>query len=182
MKKSIVVILCIFFILCVFTTANAESLWVTNQSTSSDDDIDYQGIISFFERQDNYKSIIQSKAQAIIDLYRNLELTDFSLYLNDAYLYGEADIESIATIGVNLRWQGEEDIYKTRLMMEIISDFLADEIHCLYPDVPIDRLCVFWEIPPIVQYGNAAKYTYHSDGKKMYLDDKTGKSGPLYMW
>lgn len=144
---------------------------------NSFDDSDLSFISDFFDRQNTYSSSLQSTVIMRIKEYWEVELLDFSLYLNDAFIYGESDIETISTINVYLKWDVNNSVEQTKDMLEMYSDDLAVTIHKAKPDVPIESLCVFWTVPNITKAGNAAKFMYYSAGEDMY---NKGKSGPLY--
>lgn len=165
MKKAIALFM--FFVIVCAPIAFA---------TQSDyDDISMDDIIAYFQRQTDYETSFKYEIERRIKDYWKVEFSDFIFTLNDAYTYGEADVESISVMNVYLKWDVKNSIEQTIDMLDMYSDDMAVTLHENMPDVPIESLCIFWEVPNITKVGKAATYEYHSVGDKMYLLDKQGK-------
>lgn len=139
------------------------------------DNVSMDDIIAYFQRQSDYETTFKYEIERRIEDYWMVEFTDFIFTLNDAYTYGEADVESISVMNVFLKWDVKNSTEQTIDMLDMYSDDMAVTLHERMPDVPIESLCIFWQVPSITKVGNAATYEYYSIGDKMYLLDKQGK-------
>lgn len=139
-----------------------------------DGDFDYRIIADYFARQEEYENAFKEKAEVRISEYWNAELIGIDVYLDDAYIYGESEKEHISTMNVKLRWNVETNAERTRNMLSSYSDDIAATLHSIYPEIPIDRMHVLWEVPYILKSGYAAKIQYYSIGDAMFCSDRYG--------
>lgn len=140
---------------------------------------EFDFLIELFAREEEYRDGVKQVVEENLPNYPGAELYDFSLFLDDSYAFGEAAVESIATINVRLSLDLNKSRDRLKNTLEIYSDDLAVAIHEKYPDTPIDSLCIFWQVPSFTDDGNAAKYMYYTVLDKLFLDNA---SGPLYTW
>lgn len=111
----------------------------------------------------NFESAVKSRMKE----YYDTKLDDFHLCCS-----GEGD--SISSMNIYFTWSAKNGEEKTKKMLQMFSDDLSATLHNKYPDIPIERLTIFWRVPYLSEIGYAAKYQYKSKGDKVYLQNTLG--------
>ena len=87
-----------------------------------------------------------------------------------------SDEEDAVIVNIDLTWDGMNGVPRTKKMLRLFGDDMANTLYRLYSDENITQLWCRWSVPYLVnESGFIAKYKYERRGDKVYMTDSNGQ-------
>ena len=86
-----------------------------------------------------------------------------------------SSVEGAKIVNIDLSWDGENGVPRSKIMLRMFSDDMAQSIFDAYAGENITQLWCRWAVPYLVDDdGFIAKYKYEQEGETVYLTDSNG--------